>query len=362
MASEPRYDLTQEERIRLYEQQRNERLSKKRKLKRKRFRARFIFLILIILILFGGIFFFRHCPVQKSPDSAVSSLLPVKKVSIGDIKVPGGYDAEFTPDTIKLSENDISSENAILINLDSNKVVCERDSQKIICPASMTKILTILVATEHMDNLEKQLNDDFTITREITDYSYEHNCSAVGFLDGETVPVKDLFYGTILKSGADAAVGLAVYSCGSLENFMDEMNKKLDELGLSDTAHFTNVVGLYEEDHYCTTYDMAMILKAALQNDWCREVLAAHTYTTASTTEHPNGITISNWFLRRIEDKESCGHVQCAKTGFVDESGNCAASYFISDSGTPYIAVTVKTYSGWKCIYDHVALYAHHTS
>lgn len=348
--------------MKLYEKERKARLKKKKKLKRKRFRARFLLLVLILAVITGGVFLFKHCSADQSPSDTLSTIIPKKTVSIGDIEVPSGYNAEFTPETIKLTEDDLTSENAILVNLASNKVVCERDSEKIICPASMTKILTVLVAAEHMNNLERQLDDTFTITREITDYSYQHNCSAVGFSVGEKVPVRDLFYGTVLKSGADAAVGLAVYSCGSLESFMDEMNKKLDELGMSDTAHFTNVVGLYDEDHYCTTYDMAMILKATLENDWCREVLGTHVHTTASTPEHPDGITISNWFLRRIEDKESCGHVECAKTGFVNESGNCAASYFISDSGTPYIAVTVKTYSGWKCIYEHAALYAHHTS
>ena len=58
------------------------------------------------------------------------------------------------------------------------------------------------------------------------------------------------------------------------------MNDKLEELGLADTAHFTNCVGLYDEDHYCSVYDMAMILKAAVQNDFARDVLSTHVYTT----------------------------------------------------------------------------------
>lgn len=137
-----------------------------------------------------------------------------------------------------------------------------------------------------------------SITREITDYSYQNKCSAAGFLDEETVTVRDLFYGTILPSGADAAVGLATYVAGSHEAFVELMNQKLDALGLADTAHFTNAVGLYDELHYCTPYDMAMILKAALENDFCREVLSAHTYVTSQTTQHPEGITLSNWFLQ----------------------------------------------------------------
>jgi D-alanyl-D-alanine carboxypeptidase (penicillin-binding protein 5/6) len=222
-----------------------------------------------------------------------------------------------------------------------------------IYPASMTKVLTVLVAAEHITNLD----DEFTVTLDITDYAYKNDCSSVGFLNDETVTVRDLFYGTVLPSGGDAALALATYVAGSQEAFVELMNEKLEELGIADTAHFTNCIGLYNEDHYCTTYDMAVIMKAAVENELCREVLSAHTYTTSSTTQHPDGITISNWFLRRIEDKDSGGLVLCGKTGFVNQSGSCAVSYYISDSGVPYICVTADTYSSWRCLYDHVAMY-----
>ena len=181
---------------------------------------------------------------------------------------------------------------------------------------------------------------------------------AFGFLDGEKVTVRDLFYGTVLPSGGDAAVGLATYIAGSHEAFVDMMNEKLDELGLSDTAHFTNCVGLYDKEHYCTVYDMAIILKAALENDLCREVITSRTYQTTTTEQHPEGLLLSNGFLRRIEDKECGGQVLGAKTGFVNESGSCAASYGISASGTPYICVTANAHSSWRCIYDHVEMYS----
>ena len=135
------------------------------------------------------------------------------------------------------------------------------------------------------------------------------------------------------------------------------MNDKLDELGLSESAHFTNCVGLYDEEHYCTVYDMAVIMKAAMENELCREFLSLHTYTTTPTTEHPEGITISNWFLRRIEDKDTGGEVLCAKTGYVVQSKNCAVSYGTFAGGTPYICVTAGSSSSWRCIYDHVDIY-----
>ena len=274
-----------------------------------------------------------------------------------DLPFASGYTFGGMDSAGAVNSETVASSNALLIDLDDNTAVVQRGAGERIVPASMTKILTVLVAAEHVQDLD----DTFTITREITDYSYSNDCSAVGFGDGETVTVRDLFYGTVLPSGADAAAGLAYYVSGSLEGFVGLMNEKLEELGLSDTAHFTNCVGLYDEDHYCTLYDMAVILKAAVENDLCREVLSAHTYTTSSTEQHPEGILISNWFLRRIEDKETNGEVVCAKTGYVAQSGSCAASYEITDSGKHYICVTADAYSSWRCIYDHVAIYEEYT-
>ncbi|MBQ9334021.1 MAG: D-alanyl-D-alanine carboxypeptidase [Lachnospiraceae bacterium] len=263
-----------------------------------------------------------------------------------------GYEVSGMAEAAAVPE-EVMSTYAVLINADDGTVLASRDGNTRIYPASMTKILTVLVAAEHVTDLD----DQFLIDISITDFAYSHDCSAVGFALGEKVTVRDLMYGTILPSGADAALALAEYVAGSEERFVELMNDKLEELGLSDTAHFTNCVGIYDDDHYCTLTDMAMIMKAAVENDLAKEIMSAHIYTTSCTDEHPEGIEISNWFLRRIEDKDTHGEVICAKTGFVKESGCCGASYQISNEGKRYICVTADAWSSWRCIYDHVALY-----
>jgi len=269
-------------------------------------------------------------------------------------EIPKVYSARVTDDTVWIGDEVIST-NALFIDLESGNILGQKDAYTILSPASMTKILTVLVAAEQIE--EEQLDDTFTMTLDITDYSYVNDCSSVGFLDGEVITVRDLFYGTILPSGGDAAVGLATYIAGSHEAFVEMMNEKLEELGLSDTAHMTNCVGLYDKEHYCTVYDMAMIIEAAIENEICREVMNARKYTTSATEQHPEGITISNWFLRRIEDKDIGGEVLCAKTGYVAQSGSCAASYGRDHAGKEYVCVTANSTGSWKCIYDHVALY-----
>ncbi len=269
-----------------------------------------------------------------------------------------GYNVELSENTSYISSENVLSTYALLVNLDNGTAVASKDGNVRINPASMTKILTLLVACEHITDLD----DTFEMTQAIGDFVYSKDCSAVGFQVGEVVTVRDLLYGTILPSGGDAAMCLAEYVAGSQEAFVDMMNDKLSELGLSRTAHFTNCIGIYDEDHYCTLVDMAMILKAAEENALCHDVLQARTYTTSATEQHPEGITISNWFIRRIEDKDTHGEVVGAKTGFVVQSGCCGASYQISNDGSHYICVTADAWSSWRCIYDHVEIYDTYTS
>ena len=260
-----------------------------------------------------------------------------------------------TADTKGIYSEEVISEYAVLIDADAGTVVAKKNAYDKMIPASMTKVLTLLVASDIIGY--EDLDDTFTMTLEITDYAYKNDCSSVGFLDQEVVTVRDLLYGTVLASGGDAAVGLATYVAGSHEKFIELMNEKVKQLGLSDSAHFTNSVGIYDKELYCTVYDMAVIMKAAMQSELCREVLKARTYTTSFTTEHPEGITISNWFMRRIEDKDSGGEVLGAKTGYVAQSGSCAVSYQEDANGKTYICVTGKSTSSWRCIYDHVEIY-----
>lgn len=273
------------------------------------------------------------------------------------LAVPSGekYSFETTPNTVSIYNEEILSSNVILVNEETDKIVASKGAKERISPASMTKVLTILVAAENIT--EEQLDDTFVMTREITDYGYINDCSTAGFLDGEEITIRDLFYGTILPSGGDAAVGLATYVAGSHEAFVEMMNEKLRELGLGETSHYTNCVGIYDKEHYSTVYDMAVIMKAAIQNEFCKMILAEHNYNTTATTEHPEGINISNWFLRRIEDYDTGGEVLCAKTGYVDESKSCAVSYGTFADGNPYICVTTGARSSWKCIYDHIEIY-----
>ena len=261
------------------------------------------------------------------------------------------------PDSVGEIPEEVGSSYALLVDADSGTVVAGRDYDTQMSPASMTKILTLLVAVENID-LSRLDTDTAEITQEISNYVWQNQMSQVGWQIGDTPTIRSLLYGTILPSGADAAQALAIYTAGSEEAFVDLMNKKLEELGISNTAHFTNAVGAYDEDHYCTALDMATILRAAIDNELCREVLSCHYYEVPpSGGEDSSAIGISNWFLRRIEDKDTHGEVVCAKTGYTGEAGFCCASYQEADDGGRYICVTADGAGIWPCIYDHVEIF-----
>lgn len=265
----------------------------------------------------------------------------------------GSYYAKETDSTVEIG-GEVVSEYAILINNDTKEVVGKRNANEKIVPASMTKVMTVLVAAKHLS--ADQLNEVVTMSHEAIDYSYAGGGSTSGFVEDEEVTVKDLFYGTILPSGGDAAAQLAMYTAGDIDTFVGMMNDEAAELGLTNT-HFTNPVGFHSSEHYSTPYDISIIMMAALDNELCREVLTTKVYNSSGTNINPDGITISNWFLRRIEDKDIGGEILGAKTGYVDESGSCAVSSMTSASGTEYICCTAKSSSSWRCIYDHVDIY-----
>lgn len=263
-----------------------------------------------------------------------------------------GYSMDASNATAAVSEEDVQSTYAVLINASTGNVLVSKNGKDRMNPASMTKVMTVLVACEHLEDIDKPCE----ILTEDTDYAYRHDLSNAGFEPGEIVPIKDILYGAIMPSGGECCHALERIVAGDEETFIAMMNDKAAGLGLTGT-HYTNSAGLYNENHYTTATDMAMVMKAAIENDLCRQILYEHRYTTTSTEQHPEGIELSNWFQRRIEDKYDTTEVLGAKTGYVSQAGNCAASYTVDKSGDVYICVTGQAHSGWRAIFDHVSLY-----
>lgn len=318
-----------------------------------RLRRRTLAIALVLLTLLVVIFSVKGCKKDSSSEkpNLITESKPAenkndtvpKKVTF---KALGG-ETQAIPEA-----NDAKT--AIILRLSDKAIIAERGRNERIFPASTLKVMTLLTAVEHI----KDLNETFTMTYEITDPLYLADASVAGFLNGEEVKMRDLLYGMILPSGADSAMALAVKIAGSEEAFVKLMNEKVKEMGLKDT-HFTNVSGLHNEDNYSTAYDMAVITYHAMQNELCRKVLSTYQYTTEKTPQNPNGILLSSTLFSYLYgDEPETAEILGGKTGFVNESGYCIATFGKStETDEEYIVVTMGNSSKWPAFYGQIDLY-----
>lgn len=321
------------------------------------FRIFYILLSLIvsICILFGLYLIVRSAKeetitpekTQNMRTETIAIESPTEKESnVINIKYPDGLE------TAKKFDKLIASKYCVLIDIENNKILAERNADEKMYPASMTKIMTLIVAVENMESPD----DTFTMTYDILNPLINEDASLAGFEENETITIKDMLYGAILPSGAEATVGLAEAIAGSETNFVRMMNEKAEEMGLKNT-HFTNTSGLHDDNHYSTALDMAVILEYALQNDLCREILSTYQYTTSKTKEHPKGILLeSTMFSRMYGDEVENVTIEGGKTGFTSEAQHCMASFAIKNN-KEYIVVTAMEDDKWGSVYDAFDIY-----
>ncbi|MGE7909600.1 D-alanyl-D-alanine carboxypeptidase family protein [Lysinibacillus xylanilyticus] len=230
----------------------------------------------------------------------------------------------------------LHSSNAILVNLDTNKILLDKASDEIIYPASLTKLMTVLVAIENIPNIQ----DKILLPKSIFKDLYEENASMAGFLPNEEVTAEDLLYGSMLPSGADASIGLADYIAGSERKFVKLMNEKAKQLGMKNT-HFKNATGLHHSDHYTSVKDISILLQYALTNNTFRDIYTAERYSIKSTNLHPEGMTLTSRMFKNLYTNENTrGEIIGGKTGYTEQAGLCLAS-LATINGEEYILVTV---------------------
>ena len=238
---------------------------------------------------------------------------------------------------------DITSKEAIIYNLNDDKVIYEKNSNEQTKIASLTKIMTCLVALENIDNLEETVKVEYKDLTGLTGYA------VAGFKTGDNVTYKDLFYALMLPSAADAANILARKIAGSTEEFVKLMNDKVDELGLKNT-HFSNPIGM-DDDNYSTAADMSVILKEAIKNDTFKELYNTTVYTTSNNIK-----------LTKTTDKMASkynldiSNLTGSKTGFTNEAGYCLASTSTYNN-VNYLAITLNADNYPNHIKDTLILY-----
>lgn len=185
----------------------------------------------------------------------------------------------------------VHAESAILVNVDTGAVLYEKNPHTHHYPASITKIVTALYALQRVsDQMDVVVIADQdcvgTVTEDVkkrsnysmASYVLTSDCSNVGIKRGDEIPLRDLFYGMMLKSGCDSSNMIAKYAGGTIPQFMDELNAYLQQLGCRD-SFFCNPHGLHHPNQHTTAHDMALITREALKNPIFREIVGSVRYT-----------------------------------------------------------------------------------
>ena len=180
--------------------------------------------------------------------------------------------AEYDPTQPELLESShLDATSAILIEASSGEVIFEKDADMMMYPASTTKILTLLLGIM-MGDLSQ------TVYLSETAANVGEDSSVIGLDIGESILFEDLLYATMIRSGNEGANLIAETISGSIPTFVDLMNEAAALLGCTST-HFANPHGLHDDNHYTTARDMALIAKAAMENELFRDMAKAYTYT-----------------------------------------------------------------------------------
>ena len=219
-----------------------------------------------------------------------------------------------------IQEPTLYAEAAILIDAATGQVLYEKNSRRQMPPASLTKILTCLLAME-----EGNAGDLVAIPQEATQLM--PGSAAIGLVPGEVHTMGDLLYAMMLPSANEAANVLAVAVDGSIEAFVEHMNRRAAELGCKGT-HYANTHGMHQDEHYTTAYDLALTMQACLEHDLFRTITTAPKHTVPATGVsgerefyNTNGL-VSSWkYSGYLYDKCVGG-----KTGSTDEAGRCLVS------------------------------------
>ncbi|MDR0946123.1 MAG: D-alanyl-D-alanine carboxypeptidase [Ruminococcus sp.] len=234
----------------------------------------------------------------------------------------------------------ITSEAAVLVNLDKDVTVYEKNPTKKMYPASLTKLVNAMVV---LDNVKDFDNTIFYSPVAVFDELYGQGASSVGLAHGEEVTLRDLMYSMLMLSACESA-GILAWNVGgeSIPNFIAMMNEKADSIGCTGT-NFVNSHGLFDPNQYTNARDMALICQYAYDNyPKLIEIATTREYTMGATNYHEAGWKTIKHTNKMLDPNSEYyySNAKGLKTGTLDESGRCLASLGSRD-GNNYLLVTL---------------------
>ena len=225
-----------------------------------------------------------------------------------------------------ISAIETSATSAILMDIDSKRILYSKNIHTTRSVASISKIMTAIVAIENAD-----VSSRVTVGEEIN----KAYGSGIYIKVGETLTLKDLLYGLMLRSGNDAALAIANYVGGSVEKFVELMNDTASKIGMKDSV-FKNPHGLDQEDggNISSAYDMAILTSYAMQNEIYREIVKTKKYTLKTN------MNTYSW-INKNKLLHSYRFLTGGKTGFTEIARRTLVTTASKD-GINLVAVTLN--------------------
>ncbi len=216
----------------------------------------------------------------------------------------------------------LSAQSVMAVDLVSGVTLYEKDPNKILLPASTTKIVTALVAL-----------DTYELDQVLKVGRVNVEGQKMGLVWGEQITFKNLLYGLLVYSGNDAAEVLAQNHPGGRDLFIGLMNKKVKDLGLTNT-HFNNPTGLDNSMQYSTTRDLAIVSKVAMKNPVFAEIVGTKEAIVKSIdNKYTHRLTNINKLLDEVPG------VKGVKTGWTENARENLVTYIERDSRKVMIVV-----------------------
>lgn len=235
--------------------------------------------------------------------------------------------------------SDITSTAAVVMEESTNTVVYAKNMDQPLFPGGTVKVMTTLLALEN-----SQLTDSVTMTSTGVSGVTDGGANISAQLD-EVFTMEQCLYAIMMVSANDIALQVAEHLGGSVEGFVQMMNARAAELGCTNTV-FTNPTGLPDENQHTTAHDMALIMKAALENESFRTIAGAPSYTISATNVSGGERVLTNNFSM-MNAANAAYYQNClgGREGFTEASGStlvCGAE----KNGVTLIAVVLQGASG----------------
>ena len=238
----------------------------------------------------------------------------------------------------EITSFEVTAKNAMLVSLDTGEVLYEKAANEKIYPASITKLMTAAVI---LDAYPDPSAIKVTMTQSAYNKILGTGSAVLNAKVGEVINGKDALASILISSSGDVVYAYAETVSGSVEAFVEAMNEKAVELGLSGT-HYENPIGLHHEENYTTVNDIRILSEYLIKNyPLITEITAKSRYQMEKTNMSDERLLVTTNYMIDANTSYYYGSCKGLKTGFTDEAGRCLVS-IAEQNGYSYLCIAMN--------------------